>query len=161
MSNCMVIEKHEIQSPPADQRTATSVRAAYRANYRLANSCWVGGENSVEVVVARTPEVVSESRTVWHRRHAWKGTNLVVKVAVSPTWSRTVEARGLAVLDGLLTTHARRVKKEGEITTLLAQHHRTFTRTEVGFLSHLRSCLTLSALNHRPPFPDPRCAHSR
>ena len=53
-------------------------------------------------------------------------------------------------------------KKMGiEILTLLAQHHRTFTRPEVGFLSHLRSCLTLSALNHRPPFPDPRCAHSR
>ena len=50
---------------------------------------------------------------------------------------------------------------EQEILTLLAQHHRTFTRPEVGFLSHLRSCLTLSALNHRPPFPDPRCAHSR
>ena len=96
-------------SRKADPRTAASVRAAFFDNYRHATSSWVGGENEIQVVVADIPHAVSSSETVWHRKHPWKGMNLSVEFAVSRTWRRTVQARGLAIVDGLLTTHARRV----------------------------------------------------
>src|SRR4051812_10388924 len=96
----------------ADPKTAASVRAAFFANYRLATASWVGGENEILVVIADIPHAVSRSKTVWHRKHPWKGTNLSVEVAVSRSWRRTIQARGLAIMDVLLTTHARRLKSD-------------------------------------------------
>ncbi len=127
-------------SKPADIKTAASVRAAFFANYRLATSSWVGGENEIQVVVADIPHAVSRSETVWHRKHAWKGTNLSVEIAVSRSWRRTVQARGLTVVDGLLTTHARRLKSDGEVVVYKAswirQGRGLAVRAESGYLAH-------------------------
>ena len=92
----------------------------YRKNYRLASGSWVGGENRIEVKLDPTPAADAVSREVWHRKHAWKGTNLDVRLTVSPTWRRSVVDRGLAVLDGLLTTHARKLRQDGDVTAYAA-----------------------------------------
>jgi hypothetical protein len=134
------IELHPCQKPLADPKTTSFVRAAFRANYRLAASTWVGGENVIEVEFANLPHVVSNSIEVWHRKHSWKGTNLRVKVAVSRSWRRTVQARGVAVVDGLLTTHARRLKSEGEVVAYKASWIRQCrglaVQAESGYLAH-------------------------
>lgn len=91
------------------------VRSLFRAHYRLASSGWVGGENRIDVVLGDKPKATAESRKVWHHKHAWSGTNLDVSITISPTWRRSVRARGLVVLDGLLTTHAGPVTRQGDI----------------------------------------------
>ena len=124
----------------ADPKTAASVRVAFFANYRHATSSWVGGENEIQVVVADNPHAVSRSKTVWHRKHPWKGTNLSVEFAISRSWRRTVQARGLAIVDGLLTTHARRVKSDGEVVVYKASWIRQVrglaVRAESGYFAH-------------------------
>ena len=91
-------------------------------------------------MVADIPHAVSSSEAVWHRKHPWKGTNLSVEFAVSRTWRRTVQARGLAIVDGLLTTHARRVKSDGEVVVYKAswirQSRGLAIRAESGHLAY-------------------------
>jgi hypothetical protein len=92
----------------------------FRENYRLATSGWVGGENQITVSIGDEPEAFARSRKVWHRKHAWSGTNLEVGITISPSWRRSVRVRGLAVVDGLLTTHAGPVFKSGECESYAA-----------------------------------------
>ena len=80
-------------------------------NYRLAESRWVGGDNNANVALDEKPKAASWSRRVWHKRNCWSGTDLNVEINVSPRWRRNVRDRGLAVIDGLLTTHAGRVRR--------------------------------------------------
>ncbi|WP_337173511.1 hypothetical protein [Paludisphaera sp.] len=118
------------------------VASLFRANYRLAGSGWVGGGNEITVSIGDEPKASARSRKVWHRRHAWSGTDLEVGVTVSPSWRRSVHARGLAVLDGLLTTHAGRVVRVGEVDAYPAswvrQGRGLSIRAETGWVARHR-----------------------
>lgn len=128
-----------IEDQTSEQR---DVEALYRKHYRLANSAWVGGENEIKVVVAEEPSAVAESRKVWHRKHAWSGTELEVRLSISPNWRRSVADCGLAVLDGLLTTHAGAAVTDGDLEAYPASWVRRgrglSIRAETGWIARHR-----------------------
>src|SRR5438105_2980746 len=65
------------------QSVEGEVRALFRTHYRLASSGRVGGENRITAVAGDEPEATAESEKVWHRKHAWSGTNLEVRITIS------------------------------------------------------------------------------
>ena len=128
------------------QTVEQEVSGLYRTLYRLATSGWVGGENSIEVVIDDEPKATAKSTTVWHRKHSWSGTNLNVQITISRNWRRSVRARGLAVLDGLLTTHAGPVTRRGDIeaypATWVRQGRGLSIRPESGWIAYHRESRT-------------------
>lgn len=118
------------------------VKDLFRANYRLAGSGWVGGENKITVSIGDEPKAFARSHKVWHRKHAWSGTDLEVGITVSPSWRRSVHAHGLAVLDGLLTAHAGPVKRRGDVeaypATWVRQRRGLSVRDESGWVARHR-----------------------
>lgn len=118
------------------------VEVLYRRHYRLAASGWVGGNNRITVEIAEEPNADVTSRKVWHRRRNWSGTDLEVRLAIGSDWRRSVADRGLAVLDGLLTTHAGSVVADGEIEAFPASWIRRgrglSVRAETGWIARHR-----------------------
>ena len=118
------------------------VESLYRSHYRLACSGWVGGENRITVEVGEEPKATATTRKVWHRKHAWSGTNLEVHLTISRTWRRSVRERGLAVLDGLLTTHAGPVTRDADAeacpATWVRQGRGLSIRVESGWIAYHR-----------------------
>jgi len=118
------------------------VESLYRKHYQLARSGWVGGENRITVEIDDEPTAVATSRKVWHRKHAWSGTDLEVRLSISPTWRRSVGDRGLAVLDGLLTTHAGQVLMDADAEAYPASWVRRgrglSVRAESGWIAYHR-----------------------
>ena len=131
---------------PKQQSVEQEVRNLFRENYRLASSGWVGGENLITVVIGDRPSANTESKKVWDKKRTWPGTNLYVSLTVSPVWRRSVRARGLAVLDGLLTTHAGPVTRHAEIevyrATWIRQGQGLSIRPESGWIAFHRPSLT-------------------
>ncbi|WP_165252053.1 hypothetical protein [Paludisphaera soli] len=125
-----------------DESARREVGALYRRNYRLAASGWVGGGNRITVEIGEEPSADATSRKVWHRRHNWSGTDLEVRLTISPNWRRTVGDRGLAFLDRLLTTHAGPVEMDGEIEAFPASWVRRSrglsVRAETGWIAYHR-----------------------
>ncbi len=115
------------------------VSSLFRAYYRLASSGWVGGENRITVTSGDKPSATARTKTVWHKKHAWSGTDLDVHITVSPTWRRSVRARGLSVLDGLFTTHAGRTTKQSDLeaypATWVRQGRGLSIRAESGWIA--------------------------
>lgn len=97
------------------QSVEEEVRNLFQTNYRLTRSGWVGGESRIEVTNGDEPGASATTTKVWHKKHAWSGTNLDVRITIARAWRRSVRARGLAVLDGLLTTHAGPVTRRGDV----------------------------------------------
>jgi hypothetical protein len=115
------------------------VRSLYKNHYRLAKSRWAGGENAIEVVMDRSSSVSVNVQKVYHKKNTWSGTNLMVRVQISPTWRKTVRDRGLAVLDGMLTTHAKLVARHDDIVVYAAswvrQGRGLFAQCDSGFIA--------------------------
>lgn len=132
--------------PKHKQPVEQEVADLYRAHYRLASSGWVGGENSIKVVIGDEPQATARSRTVWHRKHSWSGTNLDVRITISRSWRRSVRARGLVVLDGLLTTHAGSVTRSDDIEAYPAawvrQGRGLSVRSQSGWIAYHRESRT-------------------
>ena len=118
-----------------NQAIKDSVKVLYRKHYRLASGSWAGGENRIEVKLDQTPAANFEISAVREYGRKWSGTNLYVCLTVSPTWRRLVVDRGLAVLDGLLTTHARKLRQDGDITAYAA----SWVRQGVGLSIRIES----------------------
>jgi hypothetical protein len=118
------------------------VRGLFRDYYRLAQSSWVGGENLIGIETGDQPRATAKSLTIWHKKHPWSGTNLEVRIRVSRNWRRLVRNRGLAVLDGLLTTHAGPVARDGDIeaypATWVRQGRGLSIRHELGWIAYHR-----------------------
>lgn len=125
-----------------EETIGREIESLFRNHYRLANSGWVGGENRITVEVGEEPKAIATSSKVWHRKHAWSGTNLEVQLTINRTWRRSVRARDLAVLDGLLTTHAGRVVRHGDIeaypATWIRQGRGLTIRPESGWIAYHR-----------------------
>jgi hypothetical protein len=125
-----------------EESARREVGSLYRRHYRLAQSGWVGGENRIAVEITEEPNAAATSRRVWHRRRSWSGTNLDVRLSIGPEWRRSVAGLGLAVLDGLLTTHAGPAVMEGEIEAFPASWVRRgrglSIRAETGWIAYHR-----------------------
>ena len=104
------------------------IRQLFRDHYRLAESNWVGGDNTINISLDETPCARSESTEVWHKKHCWSGTDLEVWITATPNWRRSVRDRGLAIIDGLLTTHAGRLRRHEGIEVYPA----TWVRQGIG-----------------------------
>lgn len=129
--------------------TARAVRVAFRAaGYREPSDRYVGGD--VEIVVRTTRaagggDTRSVVETVWaprrRRGSPRSGVNVEHVLIVPRTWLRRVRARGLAVVDGLLTLDAvavpRRRRPEGVeawAATWVVQSRGVSVRAEHGLL---------------------------
>jgi hypothetical protein len=95
--------------------TATAVGSILDQLYRHASSSWAGGRTRNLITIG--PESRAEGRTSrsWSANGKWSGTDLDRCVTVMPAWRRRVLARGLADLDGLLTTHAELIRATGAV----------------------------------------------
>lgn len=89
------------------KQAAPVVRQLVTRHYRCAAGRWAGGETSVSVSLSATPDAEGCAHRVWSKNGKWSGSDVVYKVAIATLWSKRVHAAGLAVVDALLTTHAR------------------------------------------------------
>jgi hypothetical protein len=78
--------------------------------FKMATSSWAGGTTYDSVTISTTPRASGRTDRVWSSNKKWSGNDLHRHVAVMPAWRRQVQARGIAVLDGMLTTHAELVR---------------------------------------------------
>jgi hypothetical protein len=101
----------EVAMSKKSRSIESEIHGLFWRHYQYAQSSWVGGESTIDVTLSEQPKAGSQSEKVWHRKHCWSGTNLSIEINVSPRWGKKVRDRGLAVLDGLLTTHAGRVRR--------------------------------------------------
>jgi hypothetical protein len=118
------------------------IRQLFRNHYRLAESRWVGGNNTIEIQFDNTPTAHSTTTKVWHKKHAWSGTDLDVWITVAPNWRRSIRDRGLAVLDGLLTTHVGRLRRDDRLevypASWIRQSKGLTIRQESGWIAYHR-----------------------
>ena len=77
--------------------------------FRAAESRWAGGETENHVTIDATPKAEGSTDRVRSANGKWPGTNVLREVTVQPAWRTRIRDKGLAVLDGMLTTHARPV----------------------------------------------------
>jgi hypothetical protein len=105
-----------------DARIAKAVgKAAGQCDYRRSMSGWAGGDHCTSVGVSRSSWAPSLRRTsfrlpatacsgescrVWSHNGKWSGNNSEHHFTVTSDWLRTVQAEGLAVVDGLEPTDA-------------------------------------------------------
>lgn len=90
---------------------APRIESLIRENYRRADGKWAGGDNSYLILPSdpnRSPTASSDTKRVWSKNGKWSGTDCNFVVRVQSDWSRQVEQRGLAVLDGLVTISAQK-----------------------------------------------------
>lgn len=84
-----------------ERRVSAAVGAAYAlCAYRRASGRWVGGRHDLAVTVSDTdaPSAGGTTTRVWHRKHAWSGTNSEHRLCVRSDWPRRVDERGCAVV---------------------------------------------------------------
>jgi hypothetical protein len=74
--------------------------------FRAAATAWAGGTTRDRVTISAEARAAGVTGRVWSKNGKWSGTDLDRCVNVMPGWRAKVLGRGLAVLDGLLTTHA-------------------------------------------------------
>lgn len=111
------------QSPEQAAKTAVARRASRLAalrlqsvedaarscGYRRASSRWAGGHHDVVVRLlppTEAPTARGSSARVWSANGKWSGLDSVLHLSVPADWRVTVQRRGLAVIDGLLTLRA-------------------------------------------------------
>lgn len=124
----------------AHKRVCGPLLRAYTAcGYRVAKGAWAGGEHSVKVVMARgvqtMPGAASDTQRAWSSNGKWSGMNSSHTLTVRPTWCRDVEARGAAVVDGLLTLSiAAEIEPRIYLATWVEQGRGTGLNTTRGYL---------------------------
>ena len=131
-----------IKKPTLEKQVAK----LYWAHYRRAQNSYAGGENTMRVLTGG-PAAGTITKllyvTQWHKGHKNTGANLDVTVTVQPTWDRSVQVRGLSVVDGLLTTHAGRVVRQGDVDTYpctwLRRGNGLAVRAESGWIARDRA----------------------
>jgi hypothetical protein len=64
------------------------------------------------VQYSTTPFAEGHSEKVWHKKKVRSGTNSYLAVAFSPTWWTDVATRKIAVINGMLTTHAEEIEHD-------------------------------------------------
>jgi hypothetical protein len=92
--------------------------------YRLPHeNRWVDGSGMVKIHVelGDWPSIRTETEKVWHRKHAWSGNNLRVKVQIKKTYLQDVVAKGLQVVDGKLVLSATEIEPDVYALTLVEQ----------------------------------------
>jgi len=103
-------QRTDYWSIPLAQRVA-NVKRARRAkcvseNYRQTESQWVGGKRSITIRTSTESFAEGITEKVWHDKKVRSGTNSFLTVAFSPTWYTDVYKKGIAVVSGMVTTHA-------------------------------------------------------
>lgn len=88
-----------------------AVEAIDRTLFRLPSGKWVGGDHTVDIALIRhpmleVPTASGESKTVWHPKQTWKGTNSLRRYVLPADWLETVHAAGIARVDDRLTLSA-------------------------------------------------------
>lgn len=81
------------------------IEGLIRAHYRQAAGKWAGGGNSY-LILPGSPSASSATKRVRSKHGNWSGTDCDFLIRVQADWSRQVEHRRLAVLDGLVTISA-------------------------------------------------------
>ncbi len=105
--------------------------------YRKAASRWVGGEHTVRVAITSQPGATCESRTVWHKRHTWKGTNSSAQINVTQGAIELLD--GNVLCNNVIVLDARRTTTSGVLAVTYARQSTGVSLTlGHGFLIHGR-----------------------
>lgn len=137
--------------------TAT-VDALLDRHYRCATSSWAGGETTNQITLSEETGAIADTRKVWSRNGKWSGQNLTRRVKVSPQWQAEVHDRGLAAVDGLLTTHASSVESPDGIEVFRATWIRQGRGLEVKTQSGAIARHTASGTTYHSAHSDPKKA---
>lgn len=116
--------KRTKQQADADAQTAAAVKAAKKGLYRTSKSGWAGGGHATTVHVGekrwtshdrsgRAVGASGESEKAWSSNGKWSGSNSSHEIQVPRDWLTVVQARGIAVCDGLLTLDAEPILGHG------------------------------------------------
>lgn len=117
-------------------------------HYRCATSSWAGGETTNRVTLSDNHRAESSTYREWSKNGKWSGQSLTRYVNVSPRWLTDVRDNRLAAVDGLVTTHAKRLDDstaeiELHAATWICQGRGMEIRWESGVIArHLASGMT-------------------
>lgn len=118
--------------------------ALIESHYRQSGSRWVGGERTIEISVGTEPNASGASEKVWHDKKVRSGTNSHLCVTFAPTWYTDIKRAGLAIVGGLVTTHAIKVE-EGLWEAAWVEQGRGFTlRVGRGYIARSTDGTTLA-----------------
>lgn len=108
-------------------RAAAMYVLQHRAEYRRAQSSWVGGEHAIDVTVGPTVSAEGGSEKVWHAKHTWSGTNSHLRVCVRRDWLFQVFDRGLANIDGVFVLDVLDAEQPNAIEVVAVRQSRGFS----------------------------------
>jgi hypothetical protein len=78
--------------------------------FRKAESRWAGGNNYWKIKQGKYVSSSGKSERAWSLNGKWSGNDASFTVGVSYNWIKNVYESGIAVLNGKLTTHAKRIE---------------------------------------------------
>jgi len=107
--------------------------------YRMpAENRWIedSGKVKIHVELGDWPSIRTEVAKVWHRKHAWSGNNLLVKVQLKRTYLQDVVAKGLQVVDGKMVLSATEIEPDVYGLTWVEQSRGLSLRQADGYLVH-------------------------
>jgi len=104
----------------ADSRRESVVAPLIRRHYRtMRRTRWCEG-STIRVVANADPGTRHESRRWWDKGDKYPTTSSYIRANVAPDWLRSVQPWRLAVVDGLVTTHAVLDSTQGDISVYRA-----------------------------------------
>ena len=115
-------------------RTKHASRRIFVENYRQPQSSWAGGKTTVDFVLSKEPDQSVGSYKVWSDNGKWSGSNLGGQIALAPDWWEEVYEAGIANCEGLLTTHATKIKRCLWSATWLEQSRGMNVKLVSGFI---------------------------
>lgn len=91
---------------------STIVVPLVKANYRKSASRWAGGNTSVTIKFGSEPSACGASVRRWSDNGKWSGNDAELEITLDYCWRQRVQAEGLAVAGGMLTTHAVKIAED-------------------------------------------------
>lgn len=118
-----------------DAKLQKAVKAVLRANYKMAEGAWAGGNNSFAIAINDQPHASGSSSRAWSSNGKWTGLDAAFAVHVQRYWlSRVNTVAGLADAGGMLTTHAEAVASDAWAATWVKQGRGFELNTASGFI---------------------------
>lgn len=89
-------------------------------SYRVSTSHWAGGNHTTNIKIG-LPAASGLSETAWSGNGKWSGKNSIHNITVKNNWLRNVYKNKIAVIAGLITVDAKKLKNRVFAATWIEQ----------------------------------------